>query len=119
MWSMGLVALWHVEFSQTRNPTRVPCIGRWILNHWTTREVQGAYSKVLAQSKDRLLKLLLTSAPHNAPFLHTHYLTVSTCFEDLLHVKHCARGFPHILEFNPQEFLVKMVEKGLPWWSSG
>ena len=23
----------------TRNQTCVPCIGRWILNHWTTREV--------------------------------------------------------------------------------
>ena len=35
----GLVALRHVESSQTRDQTRVPCIGRWILNHWTTKEV--------------------------------------------------------------------------------
>ena len=38
---MGLVALRHVEFSQTRDQTCVPCIGRQILNHWTTREVSG------------------------------------------------------------------------------
>ena len=25
--------------SRTRDGTCVPCTGRWILNHWTTREV--------------------------------------------------------------------------------
>ena len=28
-----------MESSQTRDRTRVPCVGRWIPNHWTTREV--------------------------------------------------------------------------------
>ena len=28
-----------LESSQTRDQNGVPCIGRWILNHWTTREV--------------------------------------------------------------------------------
>ena len=36
---MGLVAPWHVESSWTRARTRVPCIGRQILNHCATREV--------------------------------------------------------------------------------
>ena len=35
----GLVAPRHVGSSRTRARTRVPCIGRQILNHWTTREV--------------------------------------------------------------------------------
>ena len=35
----ALVALQHVESSQTRNRTCVPCIGRLILNHWITRDV--------------------------------------------------------------------------------
>ena len=35
----GLVAPRHVESSWTRDQTPVPCIGRWILYHWTTREV--------------------------------------------------------------------------------
>ena len=35
---MGLVAPRHVGSSQTRARTRVPCIGRRILNHCTTRE---------------------------------------------------------------------------------
>ena len=35
----GLVALQHVGSSRTRERTCVPCIGRRILNHHTTREV--------------------------------------------------------------------------------
>ena len=33
------LAPWHVGSSWTRAGTRVPCIGRWILNHCTIREV--------------------------------------------------------------------------------
>ena len=36
---MGLVAPRHVGSSGTRARTRVPCIGRQILNHCATREV--------------------------------------------------------------------------------
>ena len=39
VWNTGLVALWHVGSSWTRDQPYVPCIGRDILNHWTTREV--------------------------------------------------------------------------------
>ena len=35
----GFVVSWDVESSQTRDRTRVPCIGGRILNHWTTREI--------------------------------------------------------------------------------
>ena len=35
----GLLALQHVEPSQTRDRTRVPCIGRQILIHCTMKEV--------------------------------------------------------------------------------
>ena len=34
-----VAAPWHVALSQTRDRTQVPCIGRWILHHWTTRAV--------------------------------------------------------------------------------
>ena len=33
------IAPQHVESSWTSNQTCAPCIGRQILNHWTTREV--------------------------------------------------------------------------------
>ena len=36
---MGLVPLWHVGSSWTRDRTRVPCIDRWIPNHCATRQV--------------------------------------------------------------------------------
>ena len=36
---MGLVDLRFVESSWTRDRTRVPGIGRGILNHWAIREV--------------------------------------------------------------------------------
>ena len=35
-WCKGLVALWHDSW--TRDQTHVPCIGRQIPNHWTTRK---------------------------------------------------------------------------------
>ena len=38
LWLSGLVAPWHVGSSRTRDRTCVPCIGRQILNHCTTRE---------------------------------------------------------------------------------
>ena len=38
LWSVDLVAPWHVRSSGTRDETGVPCIARQILNHWTTRE---------------------------------------------------------------------------------
>ena len=44
MWHTGLVAPQHVESSRTRARTRVPCIGRWILNHCATREVPALFS---------------------------------------------------------------------------
>ena len=33
MWCTGLVVLWHVESSWTRDRAHVPCIGRQTLNH--------------------------------------------------------------------------------------
>ena len=43
LWHMGLVSPWHVKSSWTRNQTRVPHIGRQILNHWTTRRTPGMF----------------------------------------------------------------------------
>ena len=33
--------MWDLN-SPTRDQTRVPCIARWVLNHWTIREVPGS-----------------------------------------------------------------------------
>ena len=45
LWCTGLVAPRHVGSSRTRAQTRVPCIGRRILNHCTTREALKQPSK--------------------------------------------------------------------------
>ena len=54
LWHMGLVAGWHVESSWTRGRTHVPCIGRRILNHWTTWGAQGSYYCSLSCSQASL-----------------------------------------------------------------
>ena len=46
----------HVGSSRTRDPTRVPCIGRQIPNHWTTRRVPEDYKQ--------LFVILLKSSSH-------------------------------------------------------
>ena len=63
----GLGDPWHVESSQIRGWTRVPCIDRWTFNHWTTREVPHCFtdtisinsyhSSVLQIERQRLRKL--------------------------------------------------------------
>ena len=44
LWLTGLVAPRHVGSSQSRARTRVPCIGRQILNHCATREAHSNIS---------------------------------------------------------------------------
>ena len=44
----GLVALRHAESSRTRDHTFVPCVGRWILNHWTAgNDLLGIFLSLL------------------------------------------------------------------------
>ena len=44
LWHTGLVAPWHVESPQTRDQTCVSCIGRQVVNHWTTKEIPIFFS---------------------------------------------------------------------------
>ena len=57
LWLTGLVAPRHVGFSQTRARTRVPCIGRQILNHCATRE---AHLWILTKTALKYLGVLVT-----------------------------------------------------------
>ena len=43
LWLTGPAAPRHVESSQTRDRTRVPCIGRQTLNHCATREALNPF----------------------------------------------------------------------------
>ena len=91
LWCTGLGALRRVGSSRTRDGSRVPCVGRRVLNPWATREVWllfffvfsiTAYPRIFnsvprATQQDLLLPLPwtfslyslhpLTPAPHPAP----------------------------------------------------
>ena len=58
LWLTGLVAPQHVGSSQTRARTRVPCIGRQILNHCATREAPELFffSTVNLSSNDGFIR---------------------------------------------------------------
>ena len=49
-WYMGLAIPLPVDTSQTRDQTHILCIGRWILIHYTTREVLSFLSVVVCMS---------------------------------------------------------------------
>ena len=50
----GLAAPWHVGSSPTGDGTDVPCIARWILNHWASREAPRVYIfKSESKSKEK------------------------------------------------------------------
>ena len=55
--------MWDLS-SPTRDGTHIPCTGRWILYHWTTREVLPCY-------------LLIPSLPSSSPQI----LTLKTYFQ--------------------------------------
>ena len=69
LWLTGPVAPWHVGSSQTRARTRVPCIGRRILNHCATREAPKCrYSVItlyLGAPQDHLIPNQTTSWSSN------------------------------------------------------
>ena len=66
LWLTGLVAPRHVVFSQIRARTRVPCIGRQILNHCATRE--APYLSFLRLCDCDNGKQTVKTAPWPAPF---------------------------------------------------
>ena len=67
--------------SPTWDPTHVPCIGRQILSHWTTRQVPHWLSLRRSSAVTSSLKLFLTitlpattkSWPHPPYFSNMHY----------------------------------------------
>ena len=48
LWGTGFVALWQGRSSHTRDRTYVSCIGRQILNHWTSRKVLDGFFNALS-----------------------------------------------------------------------
>ena len=63
LWHTGFVAPQHVGSSRTRARTRVPCIGRRILNHCTTREVPN-YNLIRLRNQEDFEHSVLDSSLH-------------------------------------------------------
>ena len=62
LWHPDLVTPQHEPSSQTGDQTHIPCIGRQILIHWTTREVP----------ENMFLQATVNEQVHGAPcFIHT------------------------------------------------
>ena len=58
VWCVDLVSLWHVEPSQTRDGTHVPCMRRQIPVHHTTREVHsGCFEDKICPTRSMFLAL--------------------------------------------------------------
>ena len=66
---MGLVAPRHVGSSQTRARTRVPCIGRRILNHCATREAPT--NVLISRPNYKVFPSVLRFPPTKAAFWKT------------------------------------------------
>ena len=83
---MALVAPQHVESSLSRDRTHVPCIGRWTLNNWITREVPKLHtSEILFKIVEKFTSVILMMMI--ATLLDVHYMpgikyfTVSYSFQ--------------------------------------
>ena len=75
LWRTRSVALQHVGSSRTRDQTRVPCIGRWILKHCATRGAWKIKFLILVyQSIHLTLKCNQISFQILAQFTEKYYL---------------------------------------------
>ena len=81
MWHDDFVVLQHVEFSQARVQAHDPCIGKWILNHWTTREIPEISCPELFEENSQpdvpsLLNIPLCNS-YKKLRLHNHRTTIN------------------------------------------
>ena len=85
----------HVGSARTRDRTCVPCIARWIFNHWATREVPGLFSAFLL--------FILSSSLWNA-----------SCYDVTQASRHlCSPGSPGSPSWGPQTTAPTQMFPGL------
>ena len=78
LWPTGLVAPRHVGSSQTRAPTRVPCVGRQILNHCATREAPVNTIDTLAGLFFVIQGYFVYGRIFSTLLAYTHYIPVTS-----------------------------------------
>ena len=106
---MGLVAPWHVGSSRTRAWTRVPYIGRRILNHWTTREVPMNFLSIHNAPTALALSLFYLFKE-----IHYSFFIQTLCYKSRRHIV-C-----HALNWIPEATLTLCSSRltGCPFWVS-
>ena len=62
---------WDLHFP-IRDRICIPCIGRWILTHWTTREVLGLLA-LIGQPQRVVVPLLLRALPGSQHVITHHF----------------------------------------------
>ena len=108
MWRAGLVAPRHVRSSCTRDRTRVPGIGRRILNHCAAREAQICFLHLEIKIKNLSLTLLL---------LEAYTLSFCSLLPNLLKVVYTREGGVRsycLMGIEFQFYKMKRVMKGFP-----
>lgn len=80
LWQRGLVALLNVGlFSQIRDQTFVPCIGKWIVNHWPPGKSQiGHYHSLQEISRGKWIMASLVQAIWNKQAKSNKWVTFCT-----------------------------------------
>ena len=116
---MGLVAPWRVGSSRARAPTCVPCIGRRILNHCTTREVPK-FPFLLSQCELRFCPILCHLHWKSSNKNHGHFVKCWVCPGEQNNTEHQEstnknhNGIPQRKHLNGYKQLTKPVLK-LNW----
>ena len=81
-WAQFPSGLWDLS-SPNRDQTHIPCIGRQILNHWTTREVpQTFYRQTLFRSRYKQMYQKNTQEKNFMAFETTETLNTDLIFDD-------------------------------------
>lgn len=82
--------MWHLNFPP-RDPASVSCIGRWILHHWTAKEVSSGLLLVLGFLRN-LLGLCSNGFPGTARPKSFWYFSDLLLFPSVPLLKECRMG---------------------------
>ena len=109
----ALAAPWHVGSSQTRARTCVPCIGRRILNHCTTREAAGICFAFFPHSPHPLNPAPPNLLAINCPLVCD--LSTTLHFILLRRLSHCFLLKKKLVSFHQAVSSLKQAQPYLPW----
>ena len=104
-----------MEYFQTRDQTHVPCIGSWILNHWTTREALMPHSwhlslDISSRTSNRSLKVSISKTSFHILLHGEHQSLPPSQLIATPSVWHLKPNYFEII-FAPSLFLIQSLNK--------